>query len=71
MISIDNKEFTNILETIKSNDSANVGVFIGYRFQDRTYIYSCCACPKQAIESKQISSLLLKPISIQGAVYSD
>ena len=71
MISVDNKEFTNILESIRSKDSADMGALIGYKFQDRSYIYSWCSSPTQDIKSKQISSLLTMPLSVEGAVYSD
>ena len=71
MISVDNKEYSNILESIRSEDSAGMGVLIGYRFQDRTYVYSWCSSPKQDIKSKQISSLLTMSLPIEGAVFAD
>jgi hypothetical protein len=71
MISVDSKEFPNILFNLKSKDSADMGVLIGYKYQDRTYIYSWCPTPKQEVKSKQISTLLTMPIFIQDATYAD
>lgn len=71
MISSDVKDFPIILETLKSKQSADTGVLIGYKYQERFYIYSWCPTPKQSEQSNQLSTLLNTNLSIPEATYSD
>lgn len=71
MISADSKDFQNTMDSLKSKESADTGILIGYKYQDRYYIYSWCPTPKQSEQSKQLSTLLNTKLSTPDATYLD
>ena len=71
MISIDPKDFTIFMDSIKSKQTAETGLFIGYKYQDRYYVYLISKTPAAEASHKQVSALLGLNLPTPDAVYSD
>lgn len=71
MISAETKDFGNFIDSLKSKENAETGLLIGYKYQEKFYIYLYVKTPVSEVTHKQVSALLTMNLSIPGAVYSD
>lgn len=63
--------FANFIDGLKSKDHAETGLLIGYKYQDRSYIYHTIKTPPSEASHKQISTLVTMPLSIENSNHSD
>jgi Odorant response abnormal 4-like len=71
MITADSKDFNALINSLKSSESAETGLMVGYKYQDKYYIYFTSKTPASEVSNKSLSTLLSTSLSIPGATYSD